>query len=214
MNNINYWLSSVKLYQGWQTPLYLWPCLVDFYGGIILLQTILCADRVKMSSTLTEFSKTVSKLTNLSFIYGHAWFISKVAQYFYKKYYILSSNSSFMAAFDRFLSRSEKKGHTVPVFSKSAPRAASEADWVEATVRPQTGSNEDRLAASPPWWMTAGTHQPNVGKNRRRELPLAGAATSIIFVTTKVVSRQTHACHNIFLSQQNFCCGKHLLRQT
>ena len=48
IKNIKYWLSSVKLYQGWQTPLYLWPCLIDFYGGIILLQTILCTDRVKM----------------------------------------------------------------------------------------------------------------------------------------------------------------------
>ena len=120
-----------------------------------------------------------------------------------------------MAAFDRFLSQSGKKGHTVPVFSKSAPRAASEAGWVEATVRPQTGSNEDRLAASPPWWATAGIHQPNVGKNRGRELSLAGAATSIIFVTTKVVSRhtclsqQTYFCRNKSFVVTNICCDKH-----
>ena len=42
-------------------------------------------------------------------------------------------------------------------------------------------------------------------------LSLAGAATSTIFVTTKVLSGQTHFCHiKTCLSRQNICCDKNV----
>ena len=48
-------------------------------------------------------------------------------------------------------------------------------------------------------------------------LSLAGAATSIIFVATKVLSRQTHVCHNkhMFVATKHiFCCDKSMLAMT
>ena len=47
-------------------------------------------------------------------------------------------------------------------------------------------------------------------------LSLAGAATSIIFVVTKVLLGQAYFCHHkrCVLSQQKYACHKKLLRQT
>ena len=42
----------------------------------------------------------------------------------------------------------------------------------------------------------------------RWQLSLAGAATSFIFVATKVSSWQTHVCRNKYLSRQKFSCNK------
>ena len=45
-------------------------------------------------------------------------------------------------------------------------------------------------------------------KSMDREVSLAGAATSIIFVVTKVLMRQTHVCSDkpMFVMTKHVCC--------